>query len=374
MVSIGVLLNRLSERIAGLALRTRRLRERAQSHPHAPVVIVPSVLGTRLVDAGSRTIWGDLRTLYAYTGPPLTHAVAASGLLEGFALLPGLLAYDVFGGLIRFLERIGRYRRNRDLHVLAYDWRAGIAAAAEQLAAHLDRGPANTNVDLVCISTGGLAVRHALTDPARAARVRRVVYVGTPHRGAFSALTYLAEGVRPAPLGRHFSRQEIAALQTTWDALPHPDEHIFVDDDGRTLDIDLYAAETWRRLRLGIGIHDLDDRLARARRLWGALDSTESTRTHPDAFVIGARHLPTLARCIVRGGTAIIPPCAPPRLGRTIPGIYEMGDSGVSLRSLCALPGLAPDRTWFVTPPEHRMLPADRDVHHLVLEALLAPR
>jgi hypothetical protein len=36
------------------------------------------------------------------------------------------------------------------------------------------------------------------------------------------------------------------------------------------------------------------------------------------------------------------------------------------------LPGLDPQRVWFVEPDEHRTLPADRDVHRLVLEALLA--
>ena len=42
------------------------------------------------------------------------------------------------------------------------------------------------------------------------------------------------------------------------------------------------------------------------------------------------------------------------------------------LRSLQALPGLDPQRVWFVEPDEHRALPAHRDVHRLVLEALLA--
>jgi hypothetical protein len=360
-----VLLNRLGERVAGLGARTRRLGQRARAaRRRAPVVIVPSILGTRLVDAEGRVVWGDLARLYA--GPPLARAAGAAGLLDGFALVPRLLAYDVFGGLIRFLERVGGYRAGEDLHVLAYDWRAGIAAAAEALGAWIDRD----GIDLVCVSTGGLAARHALVDPVRAARVRRVVYVGTPHRGSFGALTYLAQGVRPAPLGRRFTGAEVAQLQTAWDALPHPGERVFVDEDGRELGLELYEAETWRRVGLGAGIGDLAARLARARRLWGALDAGAP---HPDAIVIGGRHLPTLGRCVVRGRRAVIPPCAPPRRGRAVPGIYEPGDSTVSARSLCAVPGLSRERTWFVAPPEHRMLPADREVHHLVLEALLAP-
>ncbi|MFL5312604.1 MAG: hypothetical protein ACJ79H_19390, partial [Myxococcales bacterium] len=94
--------------------------------------------------------------------------------------------------------------------------------------------------------------------------------------------------------------------------------------------------------------------------------------THPDSFAIGARHLPTLSRCIVSGGRATFPPCDPRPDDPRLAFAFEPGDSSVSERSLGAAPGLDPSRTWFVRIGQHRALPASPEVHRLILEALLA--
>src|SRR5262245_3975668 len=92
------------------------------------------MFGTRLVDARGRTLWGSLPRLYG--GPSIAWAEGArsDGLLADLALLPGLLGIDVFGGLVRFLEDVGGYRRGEDLWVLDYDWRAGAIDGAAHLA------------------------------------------------------------------------------------------------------------------------------------------------------------------------------------------------------------------------------------------------
>lgn len=364
-----MLLNRLAERALQLRLRIRLLRRRARLvRERAPVVIVPSVLGIRLADARGRLAWGSVRRLYF--GPPVADdaAVRTAGLLRGFPVVPGLFEYDVFGGMLRFLARVGGYVPGEDLHVLEYDWRGGIAEAAAQLAGLLQRlrGAGEERFDLVGISTGGLIVRAVLA--AGDAPVRRAVYVGTPQRGAFSALWYLAEGVQPAPFGKTFSGAAVSRFQTSWDALPHPGDPVFVDEHGAPLELPLYDAQTWRRLGLDPGCPDLQRRLDAAVRLHRAIEGS----THPDSFVIGARNQATAARCIVSAGRAAFPPCEPRRDDPRLAFAYEPGDSAVSERSLCALPGLDPQRVWFVEPSEHRALPADRDVHRLVLEALLA--
>src|SRR5262249_7622573 len=148
---------------------------------------------------------------------------------------------DVYGGLIRALERAG-YRRGIDLFPMAYDWRAGIAAASEQLAALADE--IGAPVDLVGVSTGGLVMRAFV---AGGGGVGRAAYVGTPQRGTLSALGTLMKGSQPAPFGRTFAPAELAQIQTCWDILPHPDERVFVDAGGAPLELDLYDAEVWGR-------------------------------------------------------------------------------------------------------------------------------
>lgn len=140
-------------------------------------------------------------------------------------------------------------------------------------------------------------------------------------RGGFR---HLVEGARPAPLGHLFVGAELAKLQTTWDALPHPDERIFVDEGGRSMDLDLYDAATWETLGLAPGVPEVARRLEVARRVHSELDRVPD---HQDTWVIGARHLPTLTRCPVIDGRARLPPCEPRRDDPRAGFLYEPGDA-----------------------------------------------
>jgi len=365
-----MLLNRVAEKLnAGVRPRLRLLRARAEALTvRRPVILVPSVLGTRLADEHGTMVWGSVRRLFLGPAPP--DGARPAGLLTGFKIVPGVWEYDVFGGLVRFLDHVGGWRLGEDLHVLEYDWRHGVLAAAEELDRLVDRvrGTSDEPVDLVCFSTGGLVGRAWLATAAD--RVRRVVYIGAPHRGSLMALDCLATGLRIAPGGRTFPAREVARVQTVWDALPHPDEKVFMDEDGRGLEIDLYDAAAWRRLGLDAGVPDLAERLARARAVHTALDA--GAARHPEAFVIGGRHIPTPSKCLVRAGKARLPPCVPQPDDPLAGLCYEPGDATLVARSLCAAPGLRPADAWFVRPREHRMLPADSEVKRLVVEALLA--
>jgi pimeloyl-ACP methyl ester carboxylesterase len=223
------------------------------------------------------------------------------------------------------------------------------------------RGIGDERFDLVGVSTGGMVMRSYLGQGG--AGIRRAIYIGTPQRGSLSALVHLAEGLLLMPGGRRFSPDEIAGCQTIWDALPHPDEHVFVDGAGAPLAFDLYDPATWQKLALAT-ISDLPQRLRRARRFH------ESRRIDVDSFVIGSRHLPTAARCVVEGGRARMPACEPPRGDPQT--LYEPGDDTVPAHSLCALPGLREGSFWPVKVRGHRLLPSEPEVHRLVLEALLA--
>jgi pimeloyl-ACP methyl ester carboxylesterase len=363
-----VLFNEVIEGLRRTRLRLRLLRQRARLRgTRRPVILVPSILGTRLVDERRRVVWGSFLRLFR--GPSVMESAAhPEGLLEGFPLVPGLLSYDVYGALVRFLEHVGGYRRGEDLHVLTYDWRHGIAAAAEALAARVDRlrGIGDERIDLVGVSTGGVVMRHYLAQGGGG--IERAVYVGTPQRGSLSALVHLAEGLLLMPGGRRFAPGEMAACQTVWDMLPHPDDRVFVDGDGSALDVPLYDAVTWRSLGIDPGVGDLAQRLARARRAHEVSERAAGV----ESFVIGARHLPTAARCLVRGGRASLPACEPSPGDPLARWLYEDGDDTVGASSLGALPGLGAQPVWPVKVRGHRQLPSEPEVHRLVLEALLA--
>ncbi len=95
---------------------------------------------------------------------------------------------------------------NADFH--PYDWRQSIKAAALGLARRLDQEPAE-RVHLVTHSLGGLVAR-ALLGQKAAAKIGRVVQLGTPNYGAFAAVKALR--------GTHPLVKRVALLDLTSDA------------------------------------------------------------------------------------------------------------------------------------------------------------
>jgi hypothetical protein len=380
-----VLLNRALESARSLGIEQRSLRKRARDRVDRPaLVLVPSILGTRLVDDQGRSGWGSTRALYGALSAQPAAELRHAGLLEGFTLVPRLWSYDIYGGLVRYLERIGGYVRNESLFVLDYDWRLGIAHAAARLAELIVQIPraAERKVDLVGVSSGGLVARYFLEYggleasasggmPSGAGRAlaRRVICIGTPQRGAFNALDIIANGVRPAPLGRYFTGSEIAELQTVWELLPHPEERLFVDESGTILDFDHFDPAVWIRFRItSMDESTLAERLGRARRLHEALDRGAPA----DVVLIGGRKEPTIVRALVTGGRVTYPACKPPTGDPRAGVMYAPGDGMTAERSLCALPGLDRARVHWVPVKVHHSLPADPEVHRLIVEALLA--
>lgn len=379
-----MLLNQLLEAARAQLGQHRSLRRRARStEARPPLVLIPSVLGTRLVDGQGRGGWNTTADLYGLAPRAHTDELHPDGLLEGFTVVPRLWSYDTYGGLVRYLERVGGYARGRSLFVLGYDWRKGMPHAASQLEDLVDRvsGRNKEPVDLLGVSSGGLVARYFLSrgSAGRAGsaqrqdlqqRVRRVMYVGTPQRGTFSALDVLANGSRPAPFGRVFAPAQLATMQTVWDLLPHPSERLFIDERGELLDFNLYDPDTWLTLGIvSLPKPELAARLAAAERLHETLDRGCAGG---ESVVVGARKMPTVVRVSVVQGRLRFPSCNPS--GREPHGalLYAPGDGMTTESSLQGAPGLASRAVHWVETRQHRSLPTLPEVHRLLVESLLA--
>jgi hypothetical protein len=168
-----------------------------------------------------------------------------------------------------------------------------------------------------------------------------------------------------------FTGDQAAEFQTSFDALPHPDDRVFTDEQGHFLDLNLFDPAVWKRFAIGsfAASPQLSAKLERARQFHHAL----ARATPPsDAIVIGARHLPTPTRMLVSSGRVQIPPPKPRENDPWIGFTYSPGDGELPESSLRSLPGLDEHRLWFVTPSAHHRLPSDPGVHRMVLEGLLA--
>lgn len=117
------------------------------------------------------------------------------------SLLNGL---DASGLVVDVVSDGTRRNLNADVVVVPYDFRVGVALAAERLAAevtarlgHLSVGDRVGRVIVVGHSMGGLVARYwAATMPDQAAACAAILTLGTPHRGASKALEWLVNGVR----------------------------------------------------------------------------------------------------------------------------------------------------------------------------------
>jgi Lecithin:cholesterol acyltransferase len=385
-----VIINRLLEAARRTGHVHRELARRARDTTRRPVIVVPSVLGVRLVDDRGRSAWGSTRRLFTGAGPAESQRATPAGVLDGFRLVPGLYRHDVFGGFLRYLEQIYGARLGEDLFALDYDWRRPLADAARALAELVARvrGASDDRVDLIAVSSGGQVVRtylaggwaddpaHALADPVLGAgpgAVHRVVYLGAPQRGNIAGFGYLQEGVAMCWGGQTFDARAMhTGCTALFDLLPHAGERIFVDQDGAALELDHLDVATWKML--GLVGHDrpgLAEDLARARANH-ALIAGAAAR-HPPAIAIADRHERTATQMVVDHGKLVVPCPSCGSDGARYPFAFGAGDGVVPAASMAAVPNGAADGVWWVETSAHHRIATDAHIPPLVVEALLAP-
>jgi hypothetical protein len=316
-----------------------------------PLLIIPGLFGTEIVDDDGRAIWGPLARLYS--GPLIGELPAPRGragrVMEGISFGPaslGLVAYDISGALRRALER-GGYRLGTTMSFFAYDWRQRIVGVGPALAAEIRRlaEAAGGPIDLLGLSNGGLTLRAAFAAD-RTLPVDRVVLSGAPLAGSVETLTVLHAGFQFAPLGRTVTPAEFVSCPGSMDSIPSPESAAFLDPTG--MKNDLYDVMTWRRLGLSVFAarpggprpHWRDivtERLRALRETWHVLDGAAAPRK---LVCICGEGLPTQVRIVVSGGRVVLPGEGNLR-GLPAEALAE-GDGTVSLASARAWTGAQP--------------------------------
>lgn len=252
-----------------------------------PVVLVHGIMGSRLQNQKNRQeVWpGSFGRLAWSDYPELALAIDAKRLepvgssLRPYAITDAAVGRDFYGRILDTLTRIGGYRLarpgtpattgERRVYVLLYDWRQDNVVSARALddlieTIRRDYRQPNLRVDLIAHSMGGLLTRYYArygradvldgndfpVTQTGAAKLRRVVLVGTPNLGAITSLQTLLEGQRIG-LGR-VPPEVLATFPSIYQLLPHPINDWLVTADGEVLDRDLFDIELWRRFEWGI--------------------------------------------------------------------------------------------------------------------------
>ena len=318
-----------------------------------PLLVVPGLFSTEIVDAEIGHVWGRLRNLYG--GPPIATLDGLrgkpGGIVRVIPIIPGIYDYDLMRSLERALVGAG-YRLDETLHWFAYDWRLAIVDLGVTLAAEVRRLAERTGspIDMLGLSNGGPLIRAAFAAD-RTLPVERVVTSGGPHGGSVETLACLDRGFQFAPLGRTVPPAQFMACPGALQAIPSPALAKFValGDPGSSAesDEDLYALATWRRLRMSVFRRDPDDpiwvdvmgkRLADMRETWRVLDGAAAPRR---LVCICGTGIPTQIAVVVRGGRAYVP--GEGRLAGIPPAAIADGDGALTVEQASAWTGADPE-------------------------------
>ncbi len=216
------------------------------------IVLIPGIGGSRLERDGKpvydlswqalpRLIWNWVGSGLAFHGGnnKPDDGVVATDLFNN-QLIPGWFGVDDYDRLIATLQSVVR-DPVRQVVKFPYDWRASNRWAAHALDAKVrpllhdwrnGPGGADAKLWLVCHSMGGLVARYFLEHLGGAEITRRLVTIGTPHRGAPKALDALVNGMGVGPLD--FSTV-IRSFMSTYELLPQAPVVTVATDSGERL-------------------------------------------------------------------------------------------------------------------------------------------
>ena len=245
----------------------------------APLIVIPGIMGSTLVDASGKEIWPVSVNNLAFTRYDELVPEAGDGVRAG-RLFDEMAGMDFYGKLISVLERAGKYRlaspgqaisdkNQRRLYVFVYDWRksnfeavVGLHALIEQI--RRDYRDPGLKVDIIAHSNGGLIARYYLQYGPQSGetrplpkpwteggqRIRRLVMLGTPNLGSIISVKRLYQGYDmglrtvPAEIMAHFA--------TPFETLPLPGTVALIDANATPVPLDLYDIDLWMKNRWSV--------------------------------------------------------------------------------------------------------------------------
>ncbi len=324
-----------------------------------PIIVIPGILGSRLIDDQGRVIWGQFggdavdpssaegRHLLALpmseSGWPRDN-VKADGALEQLQVSLGWdFQFSAYAGMLRAFG-IGGYldSAKSDLSTVnygpghytcfqfGYDWRRSCAENAAALGRFIEEKrryvqqerikrhgrSGEVKFDIIAHSMGGLVARYYLMygkQPlsneanmavtwAGAQHVEKLIMVGTPNDGSIYPIQQLSSGYRLAPFLPKMDAAVVATMPSLYELLPHKKTQAVIDRDSRPIPLDTTAA--WESLHWGLADPSQDVVL---QKLLPELSSANERRA------MALAHLSKLLRNAKAFHRAMDAPCHPPR-------------------------------------------------------------
>ncbi len=287
---------------------------------HDLVIVVPGIMGSTLKKGGKevwapsggaviralKTFLGSIRDLKLEPGAGYDDVgddVIAGQVMPDLHALPGLWTAQIgYGSLLTRMRSI----LGNDPLPFAYDWRLSnqynghllgklVSGALERRRSQ--PGQAAAKVVFVCHSMGGLVARWCIEKEGCADVTRKLITLGTPHRGSMNALEQLVNGVRKGIGPLQADLTEFArSLPSTYELLP---QYACLQPPGRPESKLLNLTEY---LEQGLPLGSLDGRrVTEAAWFHRQLDGPETSVPAYDIHPIVGRHQVTRTTACMNG-------------------------------------------------------------------------
>ncbi|MFQ5756946.1 MAG: esterase/lipase family protein [Acidiferrobacterales bacterium] len=246
-----------------------------------PVILIPGAGASRLRrHTDGREIWpGPLTNFLFKTSDRLALEIDPETLqprndnIEAYGLFDGVAGVHYYRRIRSALESAGGYslgkpgqrytRDDRRYYIFLYDWRQNIPETAAQLdrlveQIRSDYADPSLKVDIIAHSMGGLLARYFIRygsedvldsdtfhpNGVGAAKIGKVILIGTPNWGSIKGLQVFMKGKRFGLMRLY--PEILATMPAAYELLPHPDRDWMIALDGSKWDRDLYSVKTWR--------------------------------------------------------------------------------------------------------------------------------
>jgi pimeloyl-ACP methyl ester carboxylesterase len=332
--------------------RRRYLRANAATlgAPERPVIVIAGFGVTALIDPlTQRHVWGTPRSVWRTDHPDDLDLDANDRLVPG-GWIGSRGPINTGWQLSIGLRKFGGYTQGRDIHSFHYDWRRPARENAARLAELVDRVRGNGKVDFVTHSAGAIVARtYVQSHPGT---VQNLILVAPVQRGSVEAFRVFVRGERF--IRRTFTPELIATWPFVFELLPE-DGRVFVDEQGRALERDLWRADAWPL--------DVSRSLAAARAF---RDELRAAPTGARLTVIAGDCVPTAVRVLSRsdGSYAFYPSELREDEKHLAPILFEPGDGTVPVSSARA----GGDALLFCD--GHQGIAADPNVHRAIIRTL----
>jgi pimeloyl-ACP methyl ester carboxylesterase len=372
---------------SAVASRRRRLDHlrliRATGAGVPPVVVIPGIMGSRLLRPDGTPVWLNVRNAighYDLTLPltlPLSESrddLVPGPLLGTTHVMPRLFGFTEYYDLLDILAvagfRASSTKNGTDPahHLFSYDWRRDLIETARKLHEMLEalaeaRGDPDARFNVIGHSMGGLVARYYLrygtAEPggpvtwAGARRIANLILVAVPNAGGIHALEAMLYGNRVGLSHTTLAAPVIARMPSVYQLMPPRGAPALLDQKLEHLDVDLHDLATWDRYgwgpfapaRRNLDLADddahaksrafLEAVLGRSAAFHRALEREPESPCPVRVVILGGDCLPTIARGIVPDKRGL-PPRFVPWNRKENDLIFEAGDGRVTRASVLA--------------------------------------